>query len=78
MLYQRQESPTHVRNQSHSFPKRYNEKGEEELKDQKQCELEDRENPDWPVGYTYLDRFLDDMKDQNNGDVVFRDHNRGL
>jgi hypothetical protein len=37
----------------------------------KQCELEDRENPDWPVGYTYLDRFLDDMKAQNNGDVVF-------
>lgn len=37
----------------------------------KQCELEDRENPEWPVGYTYLDRFLDDMKAQNNGDVVF-------
>ena len=37
----------------------------------KQCELEDRENPEWPVGYTYLDRFLDEMKAQNNGDVVF-------
>lgn len=37
----------------------------------KSCELEDRENPDWPVGYTYLDRFLDEMKAQNNGDVVF-------
>ncbi len=37
----------------------------------KSCELTERENPDWPVGYTYLDRFLDDMKAQNNGDVVF-------
>ena len=26
---------------------------------------------DWPEGYTYLDRFLDDMKKLNNGDVVF-------
>mgnify|MGYP001394048464 CR=1 FL=1 len=30
-----------------------------------------KENPDWPEGYTYLDRFLDDMKEQNNGEVVF-------
>ena len=37
----------------------------------KACDLEDRENPDWPEGYTYLDRFLDEMKAQNNGDVVF-------
>lgn len=37
----------------------------------KSCELEDRENPEWPEGYTYLDRFLDDMKKQNNGDIVF-------
>ena len=37
----------------------------------KVCDLEDRENPDWPEGYTYLDRFLDDMKEQNNGEVVF-------
>ena len=37
----------------------------------KQCALEDRENPSWPEGYTYLDRFLDEMKAQNNGDVVF-------
>ena len=35
------------------------------------CALEDRENPDWPEGYTYLDRFLDEMKKQNNGSVVF-------
>lgn len=37
----------------------------------KTCALEDRENPEWPVGYTYLDRFLDEMKKQNSGDVVF-------
>ena len=37
----------------------------------KACDLEDRENPDWPEGYTYLDRFLDDMKEQNNGEIVF-------
>ena len=29
-----------------------------------------KENPDWPEGYTYLDRFLDDMKKMNSGDVV--------
>lgn len=52
-------------------PKKFDENGVEQLKRPKQCELEDRENPDWPVGYTYLDRFLDEMKAQNNGDVVF-------
>ena len=44
---------------------------EGETKRPKVCELEDRENPDWPEGYTYLDRFLDDMKEQNGGNVVF-------
>tara|TARA_Y100000389_G_scaffold101311_1_gene98054 strand:- start:3856 stop:4293 length:438 start_codon:yes stop_codon:yes gene_type:complete len=52
-------------------PKRFNEEGVEQFKRPKTCELNERENPEWPVGYTYLDRFLDDMKDQNNGDVVF-------
>jgi hypothetical protein len=37
----------------------------------KECALEDRENPEWPVGYTYFDRFLDDMRALNNGDVLF-------
>ena len=37
----------------------------------KTCELSERENPEWPEGYTYLDRFLDEMKEQNNGDIVF-------
>jgi hypothetical protein len=52
-------------------PQRFDENGVEQLKRPKQCELEERENPEWPVGYTYLDRFLDEMKAQNNGDVVF-------
>lgn len=37
----------------------------------KTCALEDRENPEWPVGYTYLDRFMDDMKVAGGGDLVF-------
>lgn len=37
----------------------------------KACDQSERENPEWPEGYTYLDRFLDDMKEQNNGEVVF-------
>lgn len=52
-------------------PVRYNENGEEQLKRPKTCELTERENPDWPVGYTYLDKFLDEMKSQNNGEVLF-------
>ena len=34
------------------------------------CEL-GKEHSDWPEGYTYLDRFLDDVKKKNNGDIVF-------
>ena len=37
----------------------------------KACAIEDTENPDWSVGYTYLDRFLDEMKEQNNGEILF-------
>ncbi len=37
----------------------------------KTCAKEDTENPDWPEGYTYLDRFLDEMREQNNGEVLF-------
>tara|TARA_B100000287_G_scaffold128881_1_gene120916 strand:- start:2632 stop:2967 length:336 start_codon:yes stop_codon:yes gene_type:complete len=37
----------------------------------KTCAWEEKENPEWPEGYTYLDRFLDEMKDMNNGEVVF-------
>tara|TARA_B100001094_G_scaffold150091_1_gene145249 strand:- start:1169 stop:1585 length:417 start_codon:yes stop_codon:yes gene_type:complete len=52
-------------------PKKYNDDGSEKFKRPKTCELSERENPEWPEGYTYLDRFLDDMKEQNNGEVVF-------
>ena len=37
----------------------------------KSCAKEDTEDPDWPEGYTYLDQFLDEMKEQNNGEVLF-------
>ena len=37
----------------------------------KTCDLSERDNPDWPVGYTYLDRFEDDMKALNSGDIVY-------
>jgi len=52
-------------------PKKFNDEGVEQLKRPKTCELTERENPEWPEGYTYLDRFLDEMKSQNNGDVLF-------
>ena len=35
------------------------------------CSPQERENPSWPVGYTYLDRFIDDMRKLHNGDMVF-------
>ena len=37
----------------------------------KSCAKEDTENPDLSEGYTYLDQFLDEMKEQNNGEVLF-------
>ena len=37
----------------------------------KTCNLEDRENPDWPEGYTYYDKFIDEMKEQNGGEILF-------
>lgn len=52
-------------------PKKFDDEGIEKLKRPKTCDLNQRENPDWPVGYSYLDKFLDDMKKLNGGDVVF-------
>ncbi len=52
-------------------PKRFDDKGVEQLKRPKNCDLSERDNPDWPVGYTYLDRFEDDMRTLNNGDIVY-------
>lgn len=37
----------------------------------KSCAYEDTEHPEWPTDYTYLDQFLDEMKEQNGGEVVF-------
>ena len=34
------------------------------------CDL-GKENPDWPEDYTYLDRFIDDMKKMNNGCLLY-------
>ena len=47
------------------------EDGTHQLTRPKTCDISERENPDWPEGYTYLDRFLDEIKSQNNGDIVF-------
>ena len=52
-------------------PKKFNDDGVEQFKRPKTCDKSETENPDWPEGYTYLDRFLDEMKDQNNGEVLF-------
>lgn len=52
-------------------PKKFDDEGNEKFKRPKTCDLSERDNPDWPVGYTYLDRFLDEIKKQNNGDIVF-------
>lgn len=52
-------------------PKKFDENGVEQLKRPKSCDLSERDNPDWPVGYTYLDRFMDDMKELNNGEILF-------
>jgi len=37
----------------------------------KVCDKADREHPEWPDNYTYFDQFIDEMKKQNNGDIVF-------
>ena len=48
----------------------FDEEKQKELRP-KACAKEDTENPKWPEGYTYLDRFLDEMREQNNGEVLF-------
>jgi len=52
-------------------PKKFDENKNEKFKRPKACAKEETENPDWPDGYTYLDRFLDEMKTQNNGEILF-------
>jgi hypothetical protein len=52
-------------------PQRFDDKGVEQLKRPKACDLEDREHPEWPVGYTYLDKFLAENKIAGGGSIVF-------
>ncbi len=52
-------------------PKKFNDEGVEQFKRPKTCELDERENPDWPVGYTYYDKFIEEVKEQNNGEILF-------
>lgn len=47
------------------------EDGTHQLTRPKTCELSERENPDWPEGYTYFDKFIDEVKEQNNGEILF-------
>ena len=67
-------------------PKQYDDKGQEKYKRPKMdhpdgllnekgriirvCKL-GKENPDWPEDYTYLDRFIEDIKKKHGGDTVF-------
>lgn len=67
-------------------PKQYDDKGQEKYKRPKMdhpdgllndkgkiirvCKL-GKENPDWPEDYTYLDRFIEDIKKKHGGDIVF-------
>ncbi len=52
-------------------PKKFDDNGVEQLKRPKACDLDQRENPDWPEGYTYYDKFIDEVKEQNNGEILF-------
>jgi hypothetical protein len=45
--------------------------GEPQTSRPKVCSQDDRENPNWPEGYTYFDKFIDDIKTINGGDVLF-------
>lgn len=37
----------------------------------KACAQEDKENPSWPADYTYLDKFIEDIKIATGGDILF-------
>ena len=52
-------------------PPKFDENKVEQLKRPKVCDKSEKENPDWPDGYTYLDQFMDEMKKQNNGEILF-------
>ena len=48
-----------------------NEDGTPKLRRPKTCSQEDKENPNQPEGYTYFDKFIDDIKVATGGDVLF-------
>lgn len=48
-----------------------NEDGTPKLRRPKVCSQEEKENPNQPVDYTYLDKFIDDIKIATGGDVLF-------
>ena len=48
-----------------------NEDGTPKTRRPKVCAQEDKENPNWPAGYTYLDKFMSDIKVATGGDVLF-------
>jgi len=45
--------------------------GEPQLRRPKACSQEEKENPNQPEGYTYLDKFIDDIKVATGGDILF-------
>lgn len=47
------------------------EDGEPQTTRPKACAQEDKENPSQPEGYTYLDKFIDDIKIATGGDILF-------
>lgn len=47
------------------------EDGTPQLSRPKACDKEDREHPDWPDNYSYLDQFHDTMRERNSGEIVF-------
>jgi hypothetical protein len=47
------------------------EDGSPRLMRPKLCDQEDREHPEWPDNYSYFDRFIEEMREQNNGELVF-------
>lgn len=47
------------------------EDGEPQTSRPQACAQEDKENPNQPEGYTYFDKFIDDIKIATGGDVLF-------
>jgi len=47
------------------------EDGEPQTTRPQACAPEEKENPNQPEGYTYLDKFIDDIKIATGGDVLF-------